>query len=695
MRSSQVIRLVLAFAAVCLALTLATCGSHKRSVVQGLRAPEASFSPGSSSDGSGSLQAADYPADEPASQPLDSALAELDALKAPAGVDPALFAELKSALAALLTTNSQKLTTGRFASTPPTGESNKITDLEIHDNGDGTYTLTWHYRNLGDYDQDGTVAIEDIIPLAEHFGEEVPDDNDNSLQDVIDGSGNGVIEIADITPLAMNLGVDCAGYMIMESESLDGEWQEAGSIALEEAIGDGRLEFTYSNFTPGAGMLYVAVVPSDAYANQGVISSPAEMPITEWVHTWGGSGDDVCNAVAVDSHGNTCFVGYTNSFGAGGYDALVGKFDVIGNLLWVKTWGGSENDYAKAITIDDTGNLYVTGSTQSFGDNEYDLILLKYDPEGNLLFQKTWFQKTWGYGGRQGGSGVAVDASGMVLVTGHAARYGGSAYATILVVFESNGDPVWSYGPWNATIWSEDYGNDIAIDRSGAIYITGRSYIRYSDIVLFKFNQWRRLSRLRTWGGEKTEEGSAIAIDEVGNVYVAGSTRSFGAGWADIVLLKYSPEGDVLWQKTWGRSGDQIGQDIAIDSSGHVWITGHTKPYAFLPLLEYDCDGNLLQQKVWRTSDIVAGTSIAIGCRGAVHIGGFARSAFGWWENAVDSQESSPTGGETSPEGRKDYRPGWGSGTPGGIETSPMGILDEGAGGLVDAFVMKHDPSRL
>jgi len=82
----------------------------------------------------------------------------------------------------------------RSASTPPTGGANRVSDLGISDNGDGTYTLSWHYRNLGDYDQNGVVALEDIYPLAQHFGETYdPEAEPHCLQAVIDGSGDSWI----------------------------------------------------------------------------------------------------------------------------------------------------------------------------------------------------------------------------------------------------------------------------------------------------------------------------------------------------------------------------------------------------------------------------------------------------------------------------------------------------------------------
>ena len=203
-------------------------------------------------------------------------------MECPDGVDAELFAELKDALVeALLESGSGGLqaTTSliarpgdrasvRVVSTPPTGMDNRVNDLAFIDNGDGTYTLSWHYRNLGDYDQNGTVAVEDIIPLAEHFGEEVPNSDENSLQAVIDGSGNGVVDIADITAIAINLNVDIAGYSVEGSDSATGPFSLLQEVSLGASGDSGRLELSFH--LNGLSWDYYRVAPHDSEGVAGI-----------------------------------------------------------------------------------------------------------------------------------------------------------------------------------------------------------------------------------------------------------------------------------------------------------------------------------------------------------------------------------------------------------------------------------------
>ncbi len=118
---------------------------------------------------------------------------QIEALGPPQGVSPETFEALKAELIKQV----KRAGINKFASRPPEGARNAVDDLSVSDNGDGTLTLTWSYRNLGDYNQDGAVNIADITPLAEHFLESTSAQNE-----WIDGNADGTISIGDVTPLA-------------------------------------------------------------------------------------------------------------------------------------------------------------------------------------------------------------------------------------------------------------------------------------------------------------------------------------------------------------------------------------------------------------------------------------------------------------------------------------------------------------
>jgi len=202
---------------------------------------------------------------QPVEMSLDAALAELEELQPPEGVDPGVFGMLKDELAKALVERGE----GKFASTPP-GDTSRVTDLDLVDNWDGSYSLVWHYRNHGDYDQDGVVSIADITPIAMHFGETVPPEGEDTLIAVVDGSGNGTVDIADVTPIAQGFLNEVAGYRIEGTASLLDQWNQVDSIDFSQAQGLGRKYFDYRMYSIGFQTYHV--VPFDSGYIDGVAS---------------------------------------------------------------------------------------------------------------------------------------------------------------------------------------------------------------------------------------------------------------------------------------------------------------------------------------------------------------------------------------------------------------------------------------
>jgi PKD repeat protein len=164
---------------------------------------------------------------------------QLDALQLPQDVDPAVFAQLKDELARQL---AQR---GKAASTPPTGNANRVGNIHYTDDGGGFYTFGWEYRNSGDYDQNGTVGISDITPLAIHFGHTHTTDG---LDRVFDLDNNGV-GISDVTPIAQNYGVNCSWYWLQSAPAETGPWMDLGTREFADATGGTAdwKEFSYSS----------------------------------------------------------------------------------------------------------------------------------------------------------------------------------------------------------------------------------------------------------------------------------------------------------------------------------------------------------------------------------------------------------------------------------------------------------------
>ena len=258
MRSSGAYTLILVL---CM---LAACGGHSSSQSRSLLPA----SPSSAAHGNDPYQQAlvSLPAD---------IRAEVDALVPPKGCNSALFIALKKSFVQAIASSFAR--GAKAVCTPPTGDNNKAAGLTV-ENVSGDYILSWNYRNIGDYDQGGTVSIPDITPIAMHFGHTVGTD---PLDTVIDGDGSGTVGISDITPLARNFGVNVASYRVEESVTETGEYTLMGAVSLNSGSdadqGWMRLEYTL----PDRDARWLRVVPLDGQGNPGVPSDAME---------FGGSG---------------------------------------------------------------------------------------------------------------------------------------------------------------------------------------------------------------------------------------------------------------------------------------------------------------------------------------------------------------------------------------------------------------------
>jgi beta-propeller repeat-containing protein len=191
---------------------------------------------------------------------------------------------------------------------------------------------------------------------------------------------------------------------------------------------------------------------------------------------------------------------------------------------WVASYNGPGNyvDQAAATAVDDSGNVYVTGG--SYGsDGSSDYATIKYNAAG----QEEWIARYNGPAeGNDIAAAIAVDGSGNVYLTGSSVDPGGSPdYATIK--YSSNGQEQW-IARYNGPDAFFDEATAIAVDSSGNVYVTGSSYDSdsASDYATIKYDsagqeQW--VSRYDA-PGQSFDDPSAIAIDDSGAVYVTGAS---------------------------------------------------------------------------------------------------------------------------------------------------------------------------
>jgi len=136
---------------------------------------------------------------------------------------------------------------------------------------------------------------------------------------------------------------------------------------------------------------------------------------------------------------------------------------------------------------------------------------------------------------------------------------------------------------------TSDYGYTVTTDSSGNIYVTGSTYGHLdgntnsgkSDIFLVKYNSSGTKQWTKQLGTSKNDEGKGVTTDSSGNIYVSGYTEgnldgNTNSGQGDIFLVKYNSSGTKQWTKQLGSSSDEFGLGVKTDSSGNIYVSGHT-----------------------------------------------------------------------------------------------------------------------
>lgn len=355
------------------------------------------------------------------------------------------------------------------------------------------------------------------------------------------------------------------------------------------------------------------------------------------MRAFGAEGDEVAMSVAVDGDGNTVLAGYFESVvdvdpgpgeellvSNGQNDAFVMKLDTDGALLWLLQVGGAGADYATGVSVDATGNVYVTGAFNDVVDfdpgagvaeltsaGEHDIFLAKYSPAGAYL-------GAWGVGGPgyDEPKCVATGPLGSVyLLSYFSGTIDADPGAGVLAIasqgqldmlvqrFTGEGELVWAQGTGSS---GADLGLSMALDAEENIWITG-SFEGTVDFdpgtgtsPLISAGAWDIFVTKRSadgelvWAGrmggvENFDTGYDIAVDAEGNAIVTGSF--FGSGDFDpgagvhtltasslgsdeVFVQKLSPAGEFLWAKALGGEGADLGYGVGVTSDGRVLLTG-------------------------------------------------------------------------------------------------------------------------
>jgi hypothetical protein len=424
--------------------------------------------------------------------------------------------------------------------------------------------------------------------------------------------------------------VEMANGVLIEDQPLSYQWI------------DGRRIDIRSEFIRLSGNNYGISVEKFDKRRELVID-----PGLEYSTYLGGNGQEEGFRIAVDSQGNAYITGYTSSANfpltAGAYDTTINNVDVFvvkmnstgTGIVFSTALGGSNDEEGHGIAVDGSGNVYVTGWTNSTdfpvtpgafdttynagaADWYHDAFVTKLNSSGTALLYSTYL------GGKYNDSayaGIVVDSNKNAYVAGYTSS---SNFPTTSGAFRTSlsghGDAFITKlnSTGTALVFStylggsvggngDDGAGGIAIDSSGNVYVTGdasstdfptttgaydRTYTGGArDVFIAKLNTSGTGLIYSTYLGSSGYDSVwGLAIDCFGNAYVAGETdhadfpttavafdTTYNGGTRDGFIAKINPSGSSLLYSTFlgGKDNDYC-LAIAVDSIGNAFVTGNT-----------------------------------------------------------------------------------------------------------------------
>ncbi|MES2619586.1 MAG: SBBP repeat-containing protein [Bacteroidota bacterium] len=389
-----------------------------------------------------------------------------------------------------------------------------------------------------------------------------------------------------------DIGDDVSNSVTMDE---NGNAYVTGNIA-------GRADFS-GTFYQGRGLYDVFIAKYDPQGN------------VVWVKTAGGTADDEGKSIRYSKNfiyvtgyfkGSATFA-TTNLTSQGDADVFVAKYDLDGNLMWVRQASGAGKDYGSSIDVDLSGNVYVAGtyedglslaSTQLSTTNVYsESFFAKYDASGNLV----WAKSTIGTAANLI-TGLAFDNHNSIFLTGYFSgnfklnsgnlNSSSPSYDIFLAKVDENGNLQWlnragsTYEDASQGVCSDKDGNPSIVGYFAGTAIFGTNsvtYHDYNDIFVAHYDALGNNLWVRAGKGQKFDVGFAIASDDDGNVFAAGMFQEainfdgnalMGVA-KDMCVVSYNPNGNIRWVQKAGGTGTDCPLGIAVANSGRVAVTGY------------------------------------------------------------------------------------------------------------------------
>ena len=408
--------------------------------------------------------------------------------------------------------------------------------------------------------------------------------------------------------------------------------------------------------TPPTRRIVTALL-SLATALLATVPAHAQLSV-QWITQYGSAGNDTAYGIAVDALGQSWVGGSTRGnlggTNAGIFDVFLSRLSPSGSVDFTRQRGstGFEAGYG-GVALVGSGSVFAGGdATSTAFDGQTPLgnedgLLVRYDTSG------TW-QGTKRLGGPAYDSTRALAGNATnLLATGFTqSSFDGQTNAGFNDAFlskrDSTGTVLWTRFVGTS---SDDRGSAATFDSAGNGYLagftlgslSGFSNAGASDIFVSRYDPAGNLTLLKQVGTSGSDGASAVKVDASGNIYLAGGTQGAlggesNAGGTDAFIMKLDSNGNLLWTRLIGGTGNDDSYALGLDATGHVWIGGsststfggHSNGGGYDAFIaEYDSTGLLLGTSFLTSSGDDEILGMALGPDGSAYVTGYTNGALG------------------------------------------------------------------
>jgi len=296
----------------------------------------------------------------------------------------------------------------------------------------------------------------------------------------------------------------------------------------------------------------------------------------EWAKTYGGDEDEILSSLIQTSDGGYIAAGETTSFGAGSGDFFVVRLNGDGDVIWAKTYGGAGNDFAYSIIHTQNDGYAIAGESQSFGDGDFDILVINLDSTGNINWANT-------YGGnsdeREGF--LTQDLTGDYIIAGSTQSFNRGDYDFFILCLSSDGSLKY-FKTFGGS--GDEFVKGVMKTLDHGFIMLGNTTslgAKNKDFMVLKLNFYGDVSWAKIYGGENMDIATSI-IQIPNDFYLIGGYTISSDGISSPFAVKLNFDGSVKWSKIYEGNRDEGFYSLIYSYDGEYVFSGFSNEDALV-----------------------------------------------------------------------------------------------------------------